>query len=169
MKKLSLLLLLISTFTFAQNYEVSTLRLGDFKIFMPKTEAEKLAKKKLILFDDYEKSNKVNVGAAQVEITLMQQYNGDGKADSMQIYYLKTKSPLYKTKSGIGVGNTKDNLIDAYRNYHNFEVSQYRDEKGNLEKKSYFTLSDNDAGTWLTFELENNIVVQISVGINEGC
>ena len=99
----------------------------------------------------------------------MDQWVDDKKPMQKQVYGIKTKSPKFKTKSGMGVGNTRDQLIDTYRNYANFEVHQYKDENGKTDKQSFFTLSDYDAGTYLTFVMENNIVVEISVGMNEGC
>ena len=71
----------------------------------------------------------------------------------------------------MGVGNTKDELIEAYKNYPNFSVSQGWDDKGEKLSNtiSYFNLSDNDASTELSFKLENNVVVEVSIYINEGC
>lgn len=170
MKKLSIFLFLgFCQLFFAQNFEVSTLRIGDFKVFMPKTEADKIAKKALQTFEDYEKTNKVSLNGENVDVTLMDQWVDENKPMQKQVYSLKTKSPKFKTKSGMGVGNTRDQLIDTYRNYANFEVHQYKDENGKNDKQSFFTLNDYDAGTYLTFVMENNIVVEIMVGMNEGC
>ncbi len=170
MKKLSIFLFLVfCQLFFAQNFEISTLRIGDFKIFMPKTEADKIAKKGLQTFEDYEKTNKVSLNGENVDVTLMDQWIDDNKPMQKQIYALKTKSSKFKTKSGMGVGNTRDQLIETYRNYTNFEVHQYKDENSKTDIKSFFTLKDYDAGTYLTFVMENNIVVEIMVGMNEGC
>lgn len=166
MKKFSLLLLLaMSSFTFAQNFEISTLRIGDFKVFMPKAEADKIANKNLLSFDDYEKSNKVNHYGESVDVKLMDQWVGENKPTQKQLYVIKTKSTKFKTKSGMGVGNTRDQLIDTYRNYPNFSVNQYN----KLSKQAFFNLQDSDAGTYLSFILENNIVVEVSVGMEDGC
>lgn len=159
----------ISSFALAQNFEVSTLRIGDFKVFMPKADADKISKKSLQIFDQYEKSNKVNYNGESVDVTLMDNYVGENQPNQKQIYVIKTRSPKFKTKSGMGVGNTRDQLIDTYRNYANFSVNQYKDENNKGITQVFFSLNDNDAGTYLTFILENNIVVEISVGMNEGC
>ncbi|MGV4415399.1 hypothetical protein [Chryseobacterium sp. T1] len=166
MKKFSLLFLLAtSSFSFAQNFEISTLRIGDFKVFMPKAEADKIANKNLLSFEDYEKSNKVNYYGESVDIKIMDQWVGEYKPTQKQLYVIKTKSTKFKTKSGMGVGNTRDQLIEAYRNYPNFSVNQYN----KLSKEAFFNLQDSDAGTYLSFILENNIVVEVSVGMEEGC
>lgn len=170
MKKFSLLLLLgFCQFFLAQNFEISTLRIGAFKVFMSKTEADKIAKKDLQIFEDYQKTNKVNLYGENVDVILMDQWIGENKPMAKQIYVIKTKSSKFKTKSGMGVGNTRDQLIDTYRNYPNFEMHQYKDENGKMDKQSFFSLTDFDAGTYLTFTLENNVVVEIAVGMNEGC
>ena len=93
------------------------------------------------------------------------------KQNGFQIYSLSTKSKKFRTKSGMGVGSTKDQLIDAYRNYPNFSVSQMWDEKTEKQSSamSSFVLTDNDAGTYLSFTLTNNIVTEVSIYMNEGC
>lgn len=50
MKKIIQIFIFLLTFSFMnaqENFEVSTLRIGPFKVFMPKTEAEKIAGIKL--------------------------------------------------------------------------------------------------------------------------
>jgi hypothetical protein len=71
----------------------------------------------------------------------------------------------------MGVGNTKNELIEAYKNYPNFSVNQGWEDNSEKTSKtiSYFNLSDLDATTELSFKLENNIVTQVSIFINEGC
>ena len=178
MKKLLFLSILLcgTIFSFAQdNFDLSTLRVGPYTIFMKDKAVEKITKSKLLLFtgeNDYLKTNKVNYLGETFEITIMQIYDDQGQnIAGYQIYSLMTKSKKFRTKSGMGVGSTKDQLIDAYRNYPNFSVSQMWDEK--TEKmsatKSSFALTDNDAGTFLSFTMINNVVTEVSVYMNEGC
>ncbi|MDP2453578.1 MULTISPECIES: hypothetical protein [unclassified Kaistella] len=178
MKKLLFLILFIfgMNLTFAQdNFDLSTLRIGPYTVFMKNKDVEKFSKSKLTSFmgdDDYMKTNKVNYLGEVIEISIMQNYDDQGQnTGGYQIYSLMTKSKKFRTKSGMGVGSTKDQLIDAYRNYPNFSVAQMWDEK--TEKisttKSTFTLTDNDAGTLLSFIMINNVVTEVSVFMNEGC
>lgn len=178
MKKLLFVSMLLfgMVYSFAQeNFDVSTLRIGAFTVFMKDKAAEEISKSKLISFtgeNDYYKTNKVNYLGEIIEITIMQTWDNEGQhEDGYQIYSLMTKSKKFRTKSGMGVGSTKEDLIQAYKNYPNFAVSQMWDEK--TEKlsstKSSFVLTDNDAGTFLSFILINNIVTEISVSMNEGC
>ena len=153
----------------AQNFEISTLRIGDFKIFMDKPSADKIAGKSLDPKADYEAMNKVNHHGEMVEVLFMDRYESENKPNIISLYVLKTKSPKFKTKSGMGVGNTKDELLKAYKDYSNFRMSSYDDTENKNQKESYFTLSDYQAGTYLSFKMMNNKVVEVSVGIDEGC
>ena len=173
MKKLTFLFILIffGMISAQENFELTTLRIGAYKIFMKADDAEKLAQKKLQIFEDWEKSNNISVNGEKIEIKLQNTYISEKEPSKLAIYSLSTKSAKFRTKSGIGVGSTKDELIVAYKNYPNFSVHQGWDDKGENRSKtiSYFNLSDSDAATELSFKLENNIVTEVSVYINEGC
>ena len=64
----------------------------------------------------------------------------------------------------MGVGNTRQELINAYSNYPNFNMQKSWDE----ENVSYFRLLDMDAFTELSFKIENDKVVEVMVYVNEG-
>ena len=171
MKKTSLLFLFLISITFsAQNFELSTLRIGDFTLKSTNKDVEKITNAKLKIFEDYNKTNLVKYAGEVVEITINKDYENQDK-EAYNIYTLSTKSKKFHTKSGMGVGSTKNELIETYKNYPNFSVNQMWDEK--TEKlsttKSNFILTDNDAGTMLSFTLINNTVVEVSVFYNEGC
>ncbi|KEY19031.1 hypothetical protein [Kaistella antarctica] len=178
MKKLLILSLLFfgMIHSFAQdNFDLSTLRIGPFTVFMKDKAAEQFSKTKLVTYDgpnEYNKKNKVNYNGEIIEIAIMPNWDDVGqKENGYQIYSLSTKSKKFRTKSGMGVGSTKDQLIDAYRNYPNFSVNQMWDEKTEKQSSamSSFVLTDNDAGTYLSFTLTNNIVTEVSIYMNEGC
>ena len=127
MKKLLFLFFLLSelSHTFAQeNFDVSTLRIGPFTLKMKDKAVEKISNTKLQFLpteNEYTKNNKINYLGENVEITINQSYDDQGKTDgSYQIYSLSTKSKKFRTKSGMGVGSTKDQLFEAYKNYPNF-------------------------------------------------
>lgn len=169
MKKLPLLLLIsVSSFLSAQNYELSTLRIGEYKIFMKKDVAEKLANKKFQKFDEYENKNSVNYFGEKIEVVGYSTYLSEAEPNVETVQYLGTKSKKFRTKSGMGVGNTRDELLNAYKNYPNFSVSQSWDES-DAKTTSYFRLSDYDARTELSFKLVNNVVVEVTIFVNEGC
>ena len=178
MKKTFFLLLCLFGFTtsFAQdNFDLSTLRIGPFTINMKDKAAEKFTNTKLVVYNgpnEYNKKNKVNYIGEIIGIIIMETWNDVGeKQQGYQIYSLSTTSKKFRTKSGMGVGSTKDELLETYKNYPNFSVSQMYDEKTeNLSSSmSSFMLTDNDAGTYLSFTLINNVVTEVNVYMNEGC
>lgn len=169
MKKLPLLLLIsFSSFLSAQNYELSTLRIGEYKIFMKKDVAEKLANKKFQKFDEYENKNSVNYFGEKIEVVGYSTYLNEAEPNVETIQYLGTKSKKFRTKSGMGVGSTKDELLNAYKNYPNYSVSQAWEEN-EVKNTCYFRLTDIDARTELSFKIVNNIVVEVTIFVNEGC
>lgn len=172
MKKIIQLLLCIFAFGYisAQDFEVSTLRIGPYKIFMEKEEADKIAGTKLKITDGQLKNN-VKHGGEVIFIGLYNTYLSESKPNVPSIMALSTTSKKFKTKSGMGVGNTRDELINAYKNYSSFSVHPAWNEKGEKLKNNtgYFTLNDEEAGTVLSFKLVNNVVTEISVYLNEGC
>ena len=167
MKKITLLftLLFFGVISAQENFELTTLRIGPYKIFMKADEAEKISGRRLQQYDDWDKSNIVIFQGEIIDVKLQNTYISEKENNVSAIYTLSTKSAKFKTKKGLGVGNTKDELIEAYKNYPNFSVNQGWDDK----TISYFNLSDNDASTELSFKLENNVVIEVSIYINEGC
>ncbi|MCJ7934929.1 MAG: hypothetical protein MUW56_15230 [Chryseobacterium sp.] len=153
-----------------ENFEVSTLRIGPYKVFMPKAEAEKIAGTKLNIADG-EKKNMVKYNGETIQIELFNHYVNEANPSVPSITYMTTTSKKFKTKSGIGVGSTRDDLVNAYRNYSSFSVRPDWDDKNEkpIKDAGYFTLEDSQAGTQLTFKFVNNIVTEISVYLNEGC
>ncbi|MDQ1858538.1 MULTISPECIES: hypothetical protein [unclassified Chryseobacterium] len=172
MKKIIAIFTFLLTFTFTnaqENFEVSTLRIGPFKVFMPKVEAEKIAGVKLINANG-EKKNIVKYNGESIQIDLFDNYINEANPSVPSITYMTTTSKKFKTKSGIGVGSTRDDLINAYRSYTNFSVRPDWDSNGKpIKDTGYFNLEDSQAGTLLSFKFVNNIVTEISVYLNEGC
>ena len=175
MKKAIFLLLIFISFSInaQDNYDLSTLRIGPFKYGMKETDMRKVANTKFNNGKD-KYGNEVaiaNYNGEKIEIALSQIYAGENQPSAIGIYNLTTKSPKFKTKSGIGVGSTKDQLLDAYRNYPNYSVNQMWDEKTSKKSttESSFTLSDSDSNTELFFRMINNVVTEVNVHMSEGC
>lgn len=176
LKKLTFFCLLFFGMIFlsAQNFELSTLRMGDFTINMKDKTVEKIAKTKLPAFngDNYFRSMKAEYFGQPLEINVLQGVTENGEyALESTIYSLNTKSKKFRTKSGMGVGSTKAQLLEAYRNFPNLKVAQvYEDQTDSFSKiNCNFILQDFEAGTALNFTLKNNIVVEVTVYVNEGC
>lgn len=171
MKKLiSLFTIFCSSLIFAQ---VSTTRMNDFKIGMNKSEIEKVIGKKINLKmpNGYqeEPANVVYKGIVY-EVYFMNSYDDNGnELQDMQLASVKSKDKSLKTLSGIGVGNTLNELIEKYKD-HNIEISDSWDDNGNRTKATrHFTINDYDAGTYLVMTLKNGKVVEFYVSYHEGC
>lgn len=171
MKKIIQLMLCLFAFSFvtAQDFEVSTLRIGPYKINMNSDEADKFGAK--LTQTDYEPKNIAKYKGETILIAASKYYDESGKETNKSVIQgISTTSKKFKTKSGVGVGSTKDEVINAYKNYPSYSVYPGWDDKGNQQKNvSNFVLNDSDAGTTLTFKMVNNIVTELWVSINEGC
>lgn len=173
----SLCVLFFSMQSFAQtaNMEVSTLRIGPFKINMDKSEAESYARKPLLTAKEsnqYNGETTVKYNNELLKVNINSQYDGENKPEKEVITNLSSTSTKFRTKSGMGIGSSRSELINTYKDFSNFEVFTGWEENGEGRSKttSYFVLKDVDAGTALSFKLVNNIVVEISVYIDEeGC
>ncbi|ASK32046.1 hypothetical protein CEY12_18930 [Chryseobacterium sp. T16E-39] len=173
MKKIIQLLFGLLAFSFLSaqdNFEVSTLRIGPYKVFMKSSEIEKFSGERLRLTNG-EYKNSVKYNGETIMISTTQEYDNNGKeTNGYSIYGISTTSKKFKTKSGIGVGSTKDDIINAYKNYPSYSAYTGWDDKGKpVKNESYFVLNDTDASTILSFKMINNIVIEISVSLNEGC
>lgn len=169
-----LVILMINFLSAQQNFELSTLRMGDFTVHMKDKALEKVSKTKLPVFngENYFRTMKTKYFGQPLEITVLQSVTDQGEyAMESTIYSLMTKSKSFRTKSGMGVGSTKAQLLETYKNFPNLKVSQTYEDQTNSFSKIYstFILQDFDAGTVLSFNLKNNVVVEVSVYVNEGC
>lgn len=170
MKNLTFFLLtLFTTAISAQNFELSTLRIGEYKIFMKKDDAEKIGKTKFQKFDNSELRSQANYFGEKIDLTIYAGYVSENEPNAETIQVMSTKSKKFRTKSGMGVGISRAELIKAYQDYANFSVSQDWDDQGKSTTTSYFRLSDIDARTELAFKMVNNIVVEVLIYLDEGC
>ena len=151
------------------NFELSTLRVGPFHLKMSIEEAEKIAGKKLQINEIYTSFNAVRYNDEVINLNVFESY-GDNNSKEKKISVIKAKSPKFKTKSGAGVGTTRYQLLEMYKDFPSFEVFQSWNDDGTINKvESVFNLNDTTSGTVLMFSLRNNIVVEVSVFYDEGC
>lgn len=167
-KCLTLFLLLFVTLSFAQqNFDISTLRIGPFTLNMKDGEADKIAGRKIKIDDKNYTTDKVHYKGEIIEIYAYESI--ENYKTVQHIGNLSTKSSKFRTKSGLGVGSTKSQLIEAYKNFPSFCVMPGWTEDGKASKfESNFILTDNDAMTTLTFKMVNDTVTEVLVAWNEG-
>jgi hypothetical protein len=156
----------------ANNDVISTMRMGLFKIYTPKAELEKIIGQKIQnKKGEYGDTAAINYGGANYTLVFNREYNEDTtKPIVWKLFSISSSTTLLKTKSLIGIGSNKADILKAY---DKFDISIYNDyqykEKGNTKDKiQYINLQDGDAGTMIQFTTENRIVTRIQVSIYEG-
>jgi hypothetical protein len=170
MKKiLPFLFMFLSTTTIAQNkdYLLSLDGIGSLKLGMPLVELEKVLKTKVRL-------KVIDVDSVVLVETIKAKYKGIDveidlikRQDYIAVNGISTSSPLCKTKSGLGIGATKLQIIAAYEGYHIdaaplFEYEGDDKPKKNKTKSSIIVKEDTE-GYAIIFYLVNNKVVSFEI------
>jgi len=172
MKKiLPLLFMLVTTTTIAQNkdYLLSLDGIGSLKLGMPFVELEKVLNSKITL-------KVINVDPVVLVETIKVKYKGIDveislwkRQDYIAVDGISASSLLCKTKSGIGIGSTKLQIIAAYEGYHIdakplFEYEGDDNDKPKKNKtKSTVTVKEDREGYAIIFNLVNNKVVSFEI------
>lgn len=169
MKKILLFLFILhATTVVAQNkdYLLSTDGIGPIKLGMSLTDLEKLLQKKITL-------KVIDIDSVVLVETIKTKYKGIDveidlikRQDYIAVDGISTKSPLCKTKSGIGIGATKLQVIAAYDGYHIDARPDYTEDGDKLIKsknKSSITVKEDREGYAIVFSLLNNKVTSFSI------
>jgi hypothetical protein len=170
MKKLfPFLFILLSTTAVAQNnnYILSLDGIGPLKLGMPLTELEKLLKTKITL-------KVINIDPVQLTETIKAKYKGidveinlfKRQDNIITVDGIKTSSSLCKTKTGLGIGSTRLQIIAAYDGYHidARPVFDYDNDKPVKSKTmSTVTVKEDEEGYAIIFNLVNNKVVSFEI------
>lgn len=152
---------------------ISTMRMGPFKLNMYKTDVEKITGTPLVAIDkdDYLDTVKVVYNNSNYTLVFNREYNENDHAPiKMKLYSIISTNTTLKTKSGIGLGSTKAQILAAYDKFdiNIYNDYQYKDKKNAKDKIQYITLQDFDAGTQIMFTTENRVVTGMIVSIYEG-
>jgi hypothetical protein len=177
MKKIAILVIvvLLPFITFAQtDNEITTLRIGPFKIYSKLSEVGKHTTQTFNLpseQNDYKSLTLIKFNNEIIEVDIQNMYDSKTEKDIYQVYSIATQSPKFRTKAGIGIGSKREEVFKAFKNFNSFEAYPGWDDNGKRSKiESYFVVNDLDAGTQIIFKLKNNIVVKFTVTIREeGC
>lgn len=84
----------------------------------------------------------------------------------MRITGIKTESPLCKTAGGIGIGSTKQQVIDGFDNYLLMMEPGFENDSSMVRSKITYTIKvrEHREGPQMVFYLRNNKVQSIEVG-----
>ena len=152
---------------------ISTLRMGPFKINSYKPDVEKNVGTKLVAIDkdDYYDTVKVVYNNSNYTLVFNNEYNDDAKSPiKMRLVSIISNNTTLKTKSGIGLGSTKAQILAAYDKFdiNIYNDYQYKEKKNPKDKIQFVALQDFDAGTQIMFTTDNRVVTQIVVNVYEG-
>jgi hypothetical protein len=176
MKKLLFALILIfeGLTVFSQvTVTASTGKIGPFKLNMFKKDVEQIVSQKINLQyaeDEYSTEVKVNNNGVDYTLTFQKADN----IDSCILSSIRTTDNRVKTLSGLGIGNTKNDLWNAYSDkyyislYDFWEENKETHEMNRSLNKRRFEIHDTDTGALLFFILQNNIVTEIGLEYAEG-
>lgn len=171
MKKiLPFLFIMLATSVVAQNkdYLLSLDGIGSLKIGMPLAELQKQLQTKITLkvidIDSVRLTETVNAKykGIDVEIDLFKRQDNIIVLDG-----ISSSSSLCKTKSGIGIGSTKLQIIAAYDGYY-IDAKPYYDydiddQPRKIKTKSTVTVKEDREGYAIVFTLVNKKVASFVV------
>ena len=153
------------------NYLISSEGIGAIKIDMTQDELGKLLGKKIPLTNptdtisgSWVDSARINYKGMNLNLQFQRTYNAENDF-YMRIVQIQTRSPLCKTKAGIGIGSGKQAIIDAYPN-EILIMQQDFEEDGSIKKgklKYIIKVRGFDDRSLFVFHLVNQKVVLIEV------
>jgi hypothetical protein len=167
---LRLLIAAIAAFSFSSamaqdntNF-ITTLRMGPFKIGSKKEEVEKTANVKLQISNTND-ADTLGLVYNGKKYQLIFQIPYDDETNIKKLYSVSSKETDLKTKSNMGIGSTKPQLLVAY---DKIDMRIYNDwnytEKKNLKDKVRFVqLFDNDNNSILSFTTVDRVVTEVEV------
>jgi hypothetical protein len=153
---------------------ISTLRMGIFKLKATQSEIEKLTGQKIKIKnsrDLYLDSAKITYNKANYILTFSKRYNENTSAPEVwELFAVSSSNTSLKTKSGIGINNTKAEILSIYdkNDISIFNDWDYKARGNARDKIQYVKLNDFDAGTTLIFETVDRIIKSIEVRVYEG-
>jgi hypothetical protein len=154
------------------DYLVSLDGIGPVKTEMSQDELEKLLNKKIPLTNprdtisgSWMDSAFIKYKEADIRLTFVRTYTAN---DSfyMRMIDMETRSPLCKTKNGIGIGSSKQQIINAFEDLMLFMEPDFEDTTYTTRSKTLYSIKarENREGREIAFYLKDNKVYAIIVG-----
>lgn len=154
------------------DYLITMEGIGAIKTGMPQHELEKLLNKPIPLSNptdtisgSWEDSAVVKYKEAEFNLGFVRSYT-DNDSFYMRVTGMKTSSDLCKTNNGIGIGSSKQQIIDAFENYMILMAPEYEDTTYTTRSKTRYSIKVRESyeGGQIIFYLTNNKVSAIEVG-----
>ncbi len=169
MKKLFafFLLLILNTIVFGQ--VLTPKQMGPFKVNAKLSEVEKISKQKIKFteqqIENYDYDRIFTINGVEYTISFNDEYDKNGRPIGKIIDFVSSANPKLKTAEGIGIGSTKNDIINAY-SFSDITIFYTSGEDGIRSKTdciiSVFYLDEPDEGTY-TFELKDLKITKITV------
>jgi hypothetical protein len=156
------------------NTVISTMRIGIFKLKSTTAELEKALGQKIKVKhkqDNYMDTAKIMYNQANYILSFIKRYNENASAPEVwELFAVSSTNTALKTKSGMGINNTKAELLSTYdKNDITINNDWGYKEKGNVKDKIQFiTINDYESGTQLVFNTEDRVTKSIEVRVYEG-
>ena len=154
------------------DYLITLEGIGAIKTGMPQHDLEKLLNKQIPLSNpadtisgSWEDSALVKYKEAEFNLGFVRSYI-DNDSFYMRVTGMKTSSKLCKTNNGIGIGSSKQQIIEAFENYLILMAPEYEDTTYTTRSKTrfYIKVRESYEGGQMIFYLTNNKVSAIEVG-----
>lgn len=153
------------------DYLITLDGIGAVKTSMSQQELEKLLNQQIPLTNptdtvsgSWEDSATINYKKIELSLGFVRTYEN---SDSfyMRVTGMKTSNPLCKTQNGIGIGSSKQQIIDAFENYFLIMAPEYEDTTIERSKTRYYIkVREGYEGAQMIFSLFKNKVTSIEVG-----
>lgn len=154
------------------DYLISFEGIGAVKTSMSQQELEKLLNQQIPLANltdtvsgSWQDSATIKYKDAELNLGFQRAY-GNSDSFHMQVTGMKTSSPLCKTQNGIGIGSSKQQIIDAFENYFLIMAPEYEDTTYTTRSKTHYYIKVRESyeGVQMVFYLIKNKVAGIEVG-----
>lgn len=156
------------------DYLVTLDGIGPIKTGMSQEELEKVLNKKVPLTNltdtisgSWVDSARVQYKDADINLSFVRTQTMTIDSYYLRIDGMETSNPLWKTKEGVGIGSSKQQIIDAFFDGHLlFMGPEYADTTYTTKSKTNYTITvrEDREGREIIFYLKDNKVNAIKVG-----
>ena len=154
------------------DYVVTLDGIGPIQTGMTQDELEKLLNKKITLTNPLDTisgswmdSAFIKYKEADLRLSFVRAYAANDSFN-MQVNDMQTSSPLCRTKSGIGIGSGKEEIVNAFEEHMLFLAPDFQDTTYTTRSKSLYSIiaREDREGREIIFYLRDNKVYAIKVG-----
>jgi hypothetical protein len=148
---------------------IGAIRLGMKKEALDKLFSAPVKLKNLLPAEWNPDTVQVQLGGIDYQVVLNKSVDERDK-NAIVVYAVHSRSPLLKTRSGVGMGDDKLKIVSTYEDYMLHLAPEYDGETGaKIKGKSSVMLYGDETPTMIVFEIEEGKVSGFWVAYAEGC